>query len=625
MADNTTLDVGSGGDVIATDDIGGVKYQIVKHTYGALDSQTIASSGNGTDDAGTQRVTLASDSSGQVKLAAGTAAIGKLAANSGVDIGDVDVTSIIPGTGATNLGKAIDAVAGSADVGIASLGVHEAESTKVEVADGDWGHLHLGELGGLAVEPEQHNHLDDFNATTDWAALGNDTLNLATTKKHLTGTDALIFDKVDGDANTIFAGIEKTITSVDIGDLDLHDLIQVATYLPSLNTVAYVFCRIGTDSNNYNEWRIGVSELIAAEWLVLAEPVGNANYAGITGNGWTTAAITYIAVGVAFDAETNTLVGIVFDQLGIFTNHHATTQTIEISSTAATGNVNLQKVGGSPTDKGAGNVSNGSQRVVLASDSNFIKVEDVAASGGDAGIPLLAVRRDADTSLVNSTNDYANLQVDADGALKVEIFDGGESHTVDNAGLTELAASINSSRLDVNIAVSSTNTLEVVGDVAHSAAAAGNPVLVAARATANVEGITEVSEAEATFINADLSGTVITRAACAHAELVSFYIANTDGAEDAVTSLDDGGAAIYNFITSVTIHNAHASTNGFVTLLDGSAGSIFWVFPAPATGGTTHNFDPPLRQPTISTALFVDVSAAITTMHISINGYQGNG
>ena len=50
--------------------------------------------GNGTSGTGVQRVTIASDSTGQVKLAAGTAAIGKLTANSGVDIGDVDVTSL---------------------------------------------------------------------------------------------------------------------------------------------------------------------------------------------------------------------------------------------------------------------------------------------------------------------------------------------------------------------------------------------------------------------------------------------------------------------------------------------------------------------------------------------------
>lgn len=50
--------------------------------------------GSGVDGATVQRVTLATD----VALPAGTNAIGKLAANSGVDIGDVDITSIAAGT-----------------------------------------------------------------------------------------------------------------------------------------------------------------------------------------------------------------------------------------------------------------------------------------------------------------------------------------------------------------------------------------------------------------------------------------------------------------------------------------------------------------------------------------------
>lgn len=61
--------------------------------------------GNGAAGTGVQRVTIASDSTGQIKLAAGTAAIGKLTANSGVDIGDVDVTSL---TGSTVAHDAAD-------------------------------------------------------------------------------------------------------------------------------------------------------------------------------------------------------------------------------------------------------------------------------------------------------------------------------------------------------------------------------------------------------------------------------------------------------------------------------------------------------------------------------------
>ena len=53
--------------------------------------------GAGTE-AGALRVTLPTDGTGVVKLGAGTAGIGKLTANSGVDIGDVDVTSISAGS-----------------------------------------------------------------------------------------------------------------------------------------------------------------------------------------------------------------------------------------------------------------------------------------------------------------------------------------------------------------------------------------------------------------------------------------------------------------------------------------------------------------------------------------------
>lgn len=74
----------------------------------------------------------------QDALPAGTNAIGKLAANSGVDIGDVDVTSIIAGTGATNLGKARDSAIGATDTGVAMLGVRRDTPTAETPAAGDY-------------------------------------------------------------------------------------------------------------------------------------------------------------------------------------------------------------------------------------------------------------------------------------------------------------------------------------------------------------------------------------------------------------------------------------------------------------------------------------------------------
>lgn len=136
---------------------------------------TATSVNNGTADAGCQRVAIASDNTafpvnatlsaettkviGTVNISAaqtiatvttvgavtaitnalpaGTNAIGKLSANSGVDIGDVDITSVVPGVAATSLGKAEDAVHVSGDTGVMALSVsNEAQSSFG--ADGDY-------------------------------------------------------------------------------------------------------------------------------------------------------------------------------------------------------------------------------------------------------------------------------------------------------------------------------------------------------------------------------------------------------------------------------------------------------------------------------------------------------
>lgn len=88
---------------------------------------------------------------GTVNLATASNAIGKLAANSGIDIGDVDVTSIVPGTAATNLGKAEDAAHTSGDVGVLALGVRKAATGPHSGADGDYEPLQTDANGHLKV------------------------------------------------------------------------------------------------------------------------------------------------------------------------------------------------------------------------------------------------------------------------------------------------------------------------------------------------------------------------------------------------------------------------------------------------------------------------------------------
>jgi hypothetical protein len=106
-----------------------------------------------------------------------------------------------------------------------------------------------------------------------------------------------------------------------------------------------------------------------------------------------------------------------------------------------------------------------------------------------------AVRRDADTTLVNTTNEFGPLQMDANGRLKVEAF-SGETLPVSLTSTTITSISAGNNNIgdvdvasiaagDNNIGNVDVVTLPGVGGLAaHAAATSGNPVYVAGRASA---------------------------------------------------------------------------------------------------------------------------------------------
>jgi hypothetical protein len=198
MADNVTITAGVGTSV-STDEVGGVHYQEMKLVNGTKDSATpvavdvgpkanalrVAPANDITDAtyigdikfgeaepnsaailADTTAIladtsTIAGDTTsidgkitacntGAVVLAAGANSIGILGANSGVDIGDVDVTSIVPGVAATNLGKAEDAAHSSGDVGVMALAVRQSAQADFG-ADGDYVPMSIDDNGALRV------------------------------------------------------------------------------------------------------------------------------------------------------------------------------------------------------------------------------------------------------------------------------------------------------------------------------------------------------------------------------------------------------------------------------------------------------------------------------------------
>lgn len=167
MADGITLDSMSGGSVVATDDIGGVHYQIIKLAFGALDAQTIVSSSNGLP----------------VTLLAGAASIGILGANSGVDIGDVTINNASGGS-AVNIQDGGNTItvdgtvilgAGSASIGIlgANSGVDIGDVTINNASGGSAVNIQDGGNtitvdGSITVSsaPFRARTTDAINATT---------------------------------------------------------------------------------------------------------------------------------------------------------------------------------------------------------------------------------------------------------------------------------------------------------------------------------------------------------------------------------------------------------------------------------------------------------------------------
>jgi hypothetical protein len=131
---------------------------------------------------------------------------------------------------------------------------------------------------------------------------------------------------------------------------------------------------------------------------------------------------------------------------------------------------------------------------------------DTYTEATSKGMTIGAVRRDADTTLVGTTNEFGPLQMDANGRLKVEAFSGetlpvslasttvtsisAGDNNIGNMDIASIAAGdTNIGNVDIvtmpNVTLAAgTNTNEVVGDAAHDAAAAGNPVLVGGYASA---------------------------------------------------------------------------------------------------------------------------------------------
>jgi len=340
MADNTVLDAGAGGDTIATDDIGGVKYQIVKVSFGALDTATAVTTGVGLPTDPLDRAAR--------------------------DLGKVDIA----------MGQGAHDAAGSGLDPVAIAGYASAAAPADVSADTDITRAWFLRNGAQATV-----------VTAAGALIGGDAANgLDVDVTRVTGTVTIsgtVTANAGTNLNTSALSLETTQASVLTSVQLIDDTIKV----------------LGTDT-----------------------------YTEATTKGSVIAAVRRDADTTLVDT-TNEIGPLQMDANGRLKVEAFSGETLPVSltSTTITGSVAVTNAGTFVVQE------NGAALTALQLIDNPVQVlgTDVYTEATSSGMTIGAVRRDADTTLVNTTNEFGPLQMDANGRLKVEIFDGGDSHTVD--------------------------------------------------------------------------------------------------------------------------------------------------------------------------------------------------
>lgn len=155
----------------------------------------------------------------------------------------------------------------------------------------------------------------ECDSVSDWTVLGNDTVNLATVNRRVSGDKAMEFDKTNGDANTKLAAAYRTVSWDLTKEINPYDQIGWYVYVSAITDVDYTFLRIGTDSSNYVEYRRCVNCLTEGEFSRAAKPLFA--YDSLAGTGADFKAILYVVVGVAFRIESDALADIAIDEIHI--------------------------------------------------------------------------------------------------------------------------------------------------------------------------------------------------------------------------------------------------------------------------------------------------------------------
>lgn len=527
------------------------------------------------------------------------------------NIGDVDVLSVVPGTGATNLGKAIDSAAGSTDTGVAPLAIRDDSLSALTPAEGDWVPLRVNSTGALHVTGAGGG--TQYNVDT--AAGGTDTGTLALAVRD----DALTtLTPADGD----YVPMRVTSTGalhVSVTEGGIAGRAEDSAHTTGQDGIVILAVRRDSASSGVDT---------DGDYATLSvDSSGNLRTTGASG------ITSYTEDAASAGAESLVLMGAV--RRDTAASSSGTDGDYSTVNTDSAGRIWVNASGAAvPITDNSGSITvDGTVSIsgTVTVDSELPTAAALADNTANPTVPGVgafamvfdgttwdrAPGTSADGLLVNLG---ANNDVTVSGTVTANLAAG--TNNIGDVDILSIAAGDNNiGNVDIvtmpNVTLAAgTNTNEVVGDAADDAAAAGNPVLIAGVAveTDGTDPTTVSAEGDAAYLRTDRARRLLVSE---HHPRSFFTSADYASAQTNTTVQAAPGAGLSLYITDIVISNG--ATAGNITLLDGSGGTVrFEIYP-PINGGVSISLRQPIRL-TANTALVI-TSTTVTTHSINVGGY----
>jgi hypothetical protein len=167
-----------------------------------------------------------------------------------------------------------------------------------------------------------------------------------------------------------------------------------------------------------------------------------------------------------------------------------------------------------------------------------------------------------------------------------------------------------------------TNRTVAGGGAATNVAIADNPLNLGAQGVSSENAA--VTTGRMVQLVADLVGKLIVLPYANPENFVSGAITSAMTGTTSTSLISAPAGSLRNYITQITVSNAHATVGTDVIIQDGNGGTTLYTIPAAAVyGGAVVTFPTPLRQPTTATAIYCANVTTGASTKVSATGYKG--